>query len=423
MSHFAKTITQNILLLFAACLAGLVLVEITIRIFFPVQIHPINSLEALPGYPLVARFKPHTDFEVSGDGWGAKTHINSQGLRDYEYTIKKPPMTFRIAMVGDSLVEARQVPIEKTSAKLLENLLQSHNQTISNKKYDTVEVINFGFPGYGTDEELIRIQSDVLRYNPNLVILVFLPNDIADVGVYNNLFTVKNGQLKSTDFSRNLRQKFSIKLFSRLHSFYFFKERLMNYPQIYSSVSSLVKRALGPFPTLEEQHKKELLNRENSVQIGRHIKSKDYPLCVKYYFSDYKEDIVPYIQLVGLLMSEINRLLVTHDSQLLVVGGTHSVQLLPKRMKLWQKNYLAQHENVDVRIPNQMIGSYLADADIPYFDLLDIALKHTDGGQNLVLENDGHWSEEGNNFAAVEIYNYLIQHPNLFNMTTPHSSD
>src|SRR4051812_26091528 len=37
--------------------------------------------------------------------------INSDGLRDREHSIEKPPGTFRIAIIGDSYAEALQVPV------------------------------------------------------------------------------------------------------------------------------------------------------------------------------------------------------------------------------------------------------------------------------------------------------------------------
>lgn len=46
--------------------------------------------------------------------------LNSYGLHDREYPMQKHASTFRIVALGDSFVEAYQVPMEKNFSKLLE---------------------------------------------------------------------------------------------------------------------------------------------------------------------------------------------------------------------------------------------------------------------------------------------------------------
>src|SRR5207253_9473107 len=53
------------------------------------------------------------------EGWYRKegesyVRINSDGLRDREHAKAKPPNTMRIAVLGDSFVEALQVPHEQS---------------------------------------------------------------------------------------------------------------------------------------------------------------------------------------------------------------------------------------------------------------------------------------------------------------------
>lgn len=100
--------------------------------------------------------------------------INSKGLNDLEYPYKKEKDVFRIIIVGDSMTESFQVPLEKTFIKLLEKKLNKQN----NRKF---EVINCGVRGYGTYNELLYLKKECLKYNPDLVILGFYPcNDIKD---------------------------------------------------------------------------------------------------------------------------------------------------------------------------------------------------------------------------------------------------
>jgi hypothetical protein len=113
-------------------------------------------------------------------GWNHKEndvfiHINSDGLRDRDHDINKPPNTIRIAIVGDSYAEALQVPLEATFWSVMEKRL---NECSLNKR---VEIINFGVSGYGTAQELLTLREQVWKYSPDIILLAFTTyNDIID---------------------------------------------------------------------------------------------------------------------------------------------------------------------------------------------------------------------------------------------------
>ena len=96
--------------------------------------------------------------------------INSLGLRDEEFSVGKPKGEKRVLVLGDSYVEALQVPIEQTFLKLLEDKLSSHN----------ILVINGGHSGYGQAEQLLFWRLKGGKLSPDLVILFFSANDIID---------------------------------------------------------------------------------------------------------------------------------------------------------------------------------------------------------------------------------------------------
>ncbi len=101
--------------------------------------------------------------------------INSYGYRDKEWSLKKPPNTYRIAVLGDSFVEAFQVETNRTFLTLTEKQL-NRNHNIK------VELMNFGRSGYTQTEELLVIKNCVTQLSSDMVMLFFLPsNDIEDV--------------------------------------------------------------------------------------------------------------------------------------------------------------------------------------------------------------------------------------------------
>ncbi|MDO8942682.1 MAG: SGNH/GDSL hydrolase family protein [Desulfobacterales bacterium] len=105
----------------------------------------------------------------------ASIRINSAGFRDREHTLQKPAGVFRIAVLGDSFAEALQVEESQTFWSVLERELQPC-PVLAGK---TIEVLNFGVSGFGTAQELELLRSRVWAYQPDLVLLAFLPgNDV-----------------------------------------------------------------------------------------------------------------------------------------------------------------------------------------------------------------------------------------------------
>lgn len=92
-------------------------------------------------------------------------HANSKGLRDREYAYERTPGRRRILVIGDSFVWGYGVEQHETFPKVLEALLPN------------AEVINAGVAGYGTDQELLWLRSEGVRYRPDVVILLMCGND------------------------------------------------------------------------------------------------------------------------------------------------------------------------------------------------------------------------------------------------------
>lgn len=105
----------------------------------------------------------------------ALVRINSDGWRDRERTRAKPPNVVRIAVLGDSFMEAVQVDFESTFSALLERELNDC-QAYGKR---AVEVLNFGVSSYGTAQQLLTLRERVWPYAPDVVLLAFLPsNDV-----------------------------------------------------------------------------------------------------------------------------------------------------------------------------------------------------------------------------------------------------
>jgi len=111
--------------------------------------------------------------------WDINFSVNSLGLRDYEYSLKKPESVFRILMLGDSFTEGYGVELEETFSKLLEKKLNIDKK----KKF---EVINAGVTGYSPLLEYQYLEKKGLQFQPDLVILNFSMTDFYDDFIFGN---------------------------------------------------------------------------------------------------------------------------------------------------------------------------------------------------------------------------------------------
>ena len=96
----------------------------------------------------------------------AQSYLDADGMRQPGLTVAKPADTFRVAVLGDSMVEAFQVPLEQTFGEIIAKRLSP---------FDSKEVqwLNFGTSGYSTVQEYLQMKRQVMKYHPDLVILCY----------------------------------------------------------------------------------------------------------------------------------------------------------------------------------------------------------------------------------------------------------
>lgn len=97
---------------------------------------------------------------------------NSRGFRGPEVTERKPPGVVRIILLGDSFTDGYTVPLPQRTAEVLQQLLQGRADS------QRVEVIAMGTSGYSTDQQLLWFESEAVRYDPDIVVLMFYGNDV-----------------------------------------------------------------------------------------------------------------------------------------------------------------------------------------------------------------------------------------------------
>src|SRR5580700_5267402 len=106
------------------------------------------------------------------EGWNVKEHenfvrINSRGLRDREHDFNRPANTIRVAILGDSVTEAMEIPLESAYFEQMERELN----TVCSQYDRNVEVISFGVGGYGLGPQYLTMKQQIWQYDPQIVLV------------------------------------------------------------------------------------------------------------------------------------------------------------------------------------------------------------------------------------------------------------
>jgi lysophospholipase L1-like esterase len=99
------------------------------------------------------------------EDFSVEVAINSVGLRDTEYSLKRVPGKKRMLLLGDSLTWGFGVEQNESFGEVLE------------QRHPDWEIINGGVSGYGTDQEYLYYTTQGAAYKPDVVLTLFSGND------------------------------------------------------------------------------------------------------------------------------------------------------------------------------------------------------------------------------------------------------
>jgi hypothetical protein len=161
----------NVLLLAITVAMSLAASELGVRALVPMEqvslVHdPILGLRGRPNLTTI------WTREVDGDPIIVRT--NQFGFHDLAREETKSANTFRAMFIGDSFLEAYQVPIEKNFCRMLET-------TLSPDSAEELEFVNAGVHTYGLGSYYLFVKERLPDWNPDaVVVVVFLGNDVLD---------------------------------------------------------------------------------------------------------------------------------------------------------------------------------------------------------------------------------------------------
>ena len=164
-----KDLVVNLSLSVATLLLALLAVEGLLRLFDfrSVSYHPISGFcryDETLGWRLV----PGRSGVFRKQEFSARVEQSEQGLRDRVYPYERVAGRKRVLVLGDSVVWCWGVEMSDCFTEIVEESLPD------------MEVIAAGVPGYGTAQEVLLYERELVRFNPDLVLLVFVGNDPSD---------------------------------------------------------------------------------------------------------------------------------------------------------------------------------------------------------------------------------------------------
>lgn len=248
------------------------------------------TIDAEKDYWIVPKIRVHRESNMLGLSYemnpnintvwqGVNVTTNSYGIRDKEFEIPKPKNTYRVIGLGDSVTFGAGVELNETFLKVLEKKLNDQS-----KRKDSLvryEVINGGVSAYNLVQKYIILESKLLDYQPDMVLVNFVQDDFSETNILKYSEDGSEGNQTITNkyelFSLNMPQMFPLpkkanRFLLRYSAFY----RFINL-RTYNILSKI-----NPIKYPPEIYK--LIGGGNFLEYNKEAIDKFYKLSQKYNF-------------------------------------------------------------------------------------------------------------------------------------------
>jgi hypothetical protein len=169
-------IRSYVVILFASLLLSLVVAEAVLRMLNPMPYHTwiIATGRHVYDPDLGHVYTPNHEQIQQTREWRQVWRTNAEGIRaDHDYG-EKPDGVSRVLIVGDSFTTGGQVALDSAFPGVLQRLLDERFGSGSH------QVINAGFPGYGTYHDLVWLKKYGLEFEPDVIVFGLTPNDLLE---------------------------------------------------------------------------------------------------------------------------------------------------------------------------------------------------------------------------------------------------
>ncbi|GEM_PF-805167 len=392
----------NTLLLSGTFLLMLALTEwVTDKVLGPVLRPPYDYDEKLlfklrPGAKCVAPQLPE-------NGGGAVPYeINSEGFRGPELDPKheKP----RILVYGDSFIHATYTPEDETFVRQLGRQLEP--------KLGPVEMVNAGVSSYGPDQEGLRMETELAKYKPQLVVVaVFAGNDYGDL-MRNKLYRVDEGDtLEPSPHQVDASIRDMLVLNSKNSAV---MRGLKNIRTL------VMAKAAGVKPEVKTDAAAKKKQIDSWVEMAKleydeHVIKKD-PIVRNTHIDYYSVDLsVDPASDAGRYKAKLMKLVLGHLVDLTKAANVPLVFLfIPHPMDVAEHYDYAEIDRA--RFPSydpknliQPLLEFSSERSVPSVDLFEVYRAHGDPLSLYLKGGDDHWNSVGQRIAAEAVAAKIIE--------------
>lgn len=347
-----KSIISRIFIIFFGFFVAFVIGEIILR-FLGYAASDIYT----QGQGGLLILNPNKNIHVRGDCFQNDVKTNSYGFHSREYSLEKPEGVFRIAIIGDSFVEAMQVRQDKTMAALLEQKLNSLNS----RSY-RYEVIPFGISSHGTYKSILYFEKYAVGFKPDLVIAAFSLNDTQDDAFESNI--------SSAEFS----------------------------PGISKSVKKILRKSVL-ITTLRKSYLTFLSNPEkNSDKLSAEVE-----ILLPEYNDFWREAWIREEKLLKNFKDKVTK----NNSNFMLVSLTDGYRVHQELLDRFKASI--QGNAIDLDKPEKLLSRIAQENYFVYLALNPLFRKRAEKEEgSTVWPCDGHWNGKGHEWAADSLFDYLV---------------
>jgi hypothetical protein len=326
-------------------------------------------------------------------------YFNSHGFRDYERTYEKPPGVFRILVLGDSCIEALQVQLEDSFTAQLEKVLNTQS---SSKRF---EVLALGQSGFGTADEYVRYLNFGVAYDPDLVVLAFLPgNDFRN----NSKFLNREG----LGFYYAFDYDHHIVLDQSLIDAY---ERSLTYPKRLFEELKTKSRLLSLITLRLYLFRRQIVESRMAEAHEEKERAQSYKHNGLDVFSDlniYRSDLAPpwkeTVEITKEIILNFKRSVEEHGSRFLLLGLSNAEQVHPEVGSELKNQYNVE---LDYEQPDRILEEFAREQGIVFLKLMpafrDYHVKTGKYLHGFGSSHTGHWNHAGHRLAAELTFQFL----------------
>ena len=314
------------------------------------------------------------------------TLTNRFGFNDRDYPLEKTPGALRIVVVGDSFGWAGGLDGNYTA--VLERMFEARDHG------HKVDVINTGYTGTHTGEQLVMLNKFGLQYNPDLVILGFFAgNDFRDADP-NRKRIVVDGSLVDID-KRYERRFLGYPIIPQSRLFVFLRQRYWDFTETRQARKEARAWAAATHQPAPERNLSEAaflkVQKATLSFFDKQTATTKYAPNIEYIFDS---------------IAAMNEVLRSRKIEFIVAIYPDTLQVSPNQFDALVTRSQLRKEDYDLNLAQDLLKTFLASKQIPYLDLTD-RFRTEAKRQDLYTFRNSHWNDAGNKLAAEILFQYL----------------